>query len=105
MEPDSTESSTDSDGALAFAIRLRGGAGDRHSGSSSPLQLGRRWGVKKRTTADSSLQQRLWALAVCGLGPNSDDKGVRGCGGKGRKNIFILWNCTTTSSRICLLEL
>jgi hypothetical protein len=34
------------------------------------------------SAADSRLQQRLWALAVCGLGPNSD-KGVRGCGGKG----------------------
>jgi len=43
----------------------------------------------RRSAADSRLQQRFWALAVCGLGPNSDDKGVRGWGEKGKK-IFIL---------------
>jgi hypothetical protein len=60
--------------ALAFAIR--GGAGDRHSGSSSPLQL---------TCVSSSFG--LWRFVASAQTQTTREPGLRG---KRKKNIYLI---------------
>jgi len=65
MEPDSTESWTDG--------RWR----SQSEAEAAPATGTPAVRLELASAADSRLQQRLWALAVCGLGPNLGDNGVR----------------------------